>query len=324
MAVMAPERFPRWSWCVLAALAAVAGCSGASRDHSGSAADAEVDEPDAAAPAPAPDARAAANDTTAAPDDAAAPDGPPAASEAGSAPDVQPPDAGDMPAGMVLFENRGTKAGWSDCGTQQMGTVEDVTMPAFEGATALRMRQIFIGNNGTRYHSECIKRGLAAGGDYYFGQAIWIPPDWQWTTQDVVFQQWAPESPSSPWIGMMIGGSGGHHINYQVVRGPKSNAPTDAADIADLRGTWIRVVVRIHMAAAGHFEVWLNGQKTYSTTGDFSTGFARGSSIRWSTGLYAGHWHNDKPAGGSDISIWHDHARVARTYGAAEPASWHE
>ena len=322
MAVMAPEHFPRWSSCVLVALA-LAGCSGASRERAGEA-DAEGEEPDAAESAR--DAPGAPNDARPEPADAASPDGPPAGSDDSGAPlaDARPADAGDMPAGMVLFENPGTKAGWSDCGTQQMGTVEDVTMPAFEGATALRMRQIFIGNNGTRYHAECIKRGLPAGADYYFGQAIWIPPDWQWTTQDVVFQQWAPESPASPWIGMMIGGSGGHHINYQVVRGPKSNTPTDVADIAELRGTWIRAVVRIHMATAGHFEVWVNGQKTYSTTGDFSTGVARGSGIRWSTGLYAGHWHNDKPAGGNDISIWHDHARIARTYEAAEPASWHE
>jgi hypothetical protein len=222
----------------------------------------------------------------------------------------------------VIWENRGSKAGFTDCSVQQQGEITEVASPVFVGPAALRMRQIYLGNTGTRYHAECIKRGIASRTDYYYGQAMWIPSNWVWHSQNHVWQQFATEDPGAPWLGNMIGGSGYHHLQYHFVRGPMSGSETDFADISGLRGTWMRVVLRIHQATAGHFEIWLNGTRRVSRTGDFSTAYAGNSSIRWSTGIYAAAWYRSTPTGPTDLSIWHDHLRIATTYSEAEPANW--
>jgi hypothetical protein len=220
----------------------------------------------------------------------------------------------------VLFEDSGTLTGWDNYPQhpQQKGVLRTVAAPRFKGRTAIEARQTYVASDGDGYHSETVKFGAErVGEDLYFGQAIYLAKNWKFHAQNVTFQQFSPEKPEGPWLLMFVQGD-------EIRFGGSSGISGTVGKITNLRGTWIRVVVRIHMAPAGHFEVWVNGDKKYSTTGDFSTGFAGNSSIRWSTGLYAGHWQNDKPAGQSDLSIWHDHARVALSYDAAEPASWHE
>jgi MYXO-CTERM domain-containing protein len=168
-------------------------------------------------------------------------------------------------------------------------------------------------SDGLNYHSEIIKNtAQLADTDLYYGHAIYLPADWQFHGQNVTFQQWAPENPAGPWILMFVEGE-------KLRVGGAGISVVDLAPISNLRGTWIRVVTRIKMATAGNFEVWVNGNKVLSRSGDFR---ARGPSIRWSNGIYCTRWDTEAPAGQRMLSIFHDNLRIATTYDEAEPASW--
>jgi hypothetical protein len=89
----------------------------------------------------------------------------------------------------------------------------------------------------------------------------------------------------------------------------------------NLRGTWIRIVTHIKMArSGGQLEIWVNGQKRVSKTGNYAP--RKATSLRWSTGLYETYWFREKPKGPRQLTIYLDHFRVASSYALAEPANW--
>jgi hypothetical protein len=155
------------------------------------------------------------------------------------------------------------------------------------------------------------------GQDYYYGLALYLPPDWVFHDQNVTFQQWAFENPGGggPWILMFV------QNDKLRMGGSGASGSRDLASITNLRGTWIRIVTRINMTASGPFEVWVNGTRTTSASINLVVG-GDPPTIRWSTGIYCTAWRTQQPAGGSPISVWHDHLRVATTYNEAEPANW--
>src|SRR5690242_10113261 len=96
----------------------------------------------------------------------------------------------------VLFQNTGNAQGWGRVFTQRAGTITEVSSPVYKGTTAVKATQTYQTSNGQNYHSEIIKTmAHLAGQDLYYGQAIYLPPDWQFHSQNVTFQQWAPEMP---------------------------------------------------------------------------------------------------------------------------------
>jgi Polysaccharide lyase len=218
----------------------------------------------------------------------------------------------------VLFENTGTLMGWSRVYVQQQGTNTMVSAPTFEGASAIKSTQTFVVADGRGYHSERVMFDIQRNGqDYYYGLALYLPPDWVFHDQNVTFQQWAFENPGGggPWILMFV------QNDKLRMGGSGASGSRDLATITNLRGTWIRIVTRINMTTSGPFEVWVNGTKTASAPINLVVG-GDPPTIRWSTGIYCTAWRTQQPAGGSPISVWHDHLRVATTYNEAEPASW--
>src|SRR5215213_6453587 len=150
----------------------------------------------------------------------------------------------------VLFQNTGNKLGWGRVFTQKAGTIDEVASPVYKGTTAVKTTQTYQSSDGKNYHSEIIKeRAHLAGQDLYYGHAVYLPADWVFHSQNVTFQQWAPEDPEAPWILMYLQG--------EKVRlgGRGAGGDKDAGSFSGLRGTWIRVVTRIHMANPGMFEV---------------------------------------------------------------------
>jgi hypothetical protein len=218
----------------------------------------------------------------------------------------------------VLFENRGTLTGWSRVYVQEQGTNTMVSAPTFEGPSAIKSTQTFVMADGRGYHSERVMFDIQRNGqDLYYGLALFLPPDWVFHDQNVTFQQWAYENPGGggPWILMFV------QNDKLRMGGSGASGSRDLATITNLRGTWIRIVTRINMTASGPFEVWVNGTKTASAPINLVVG-GDPPTIRWSTGIYCTAWRTQQPAGGSPISVWHDHLRVATTYDEAEPANW--
>jgi hypothetical protein len=221
-----------------------------------------------------------------------------------------------QPSG-VVFQNDGTITGWDPNPTpQQKGVIKDVADPTYKGTTAIETQQTYIASNGKRYHAEVVRsHAQSVGQDYYYGQAIYLPADWQFHNQPVCFQQWAPENPGGPWLLMLINGT-----NLQYLGA--GSGYTNIASISGLRGTWIRVVTHIKLAhSGGTLEVWVNGTKALSRTGNYAPS-QKGTTIRWSTGIYATKWNTQAPKGPHVLTLYHDQFRIASSYDLAEPANW--
>lgn len=214
----------------------------------------------------------------------------------------------------VLFQNTGNTQGWGRVFTQKAGTITEVSSPVYKGTTAVKTTQTYQSSDRKNYHSEIIKeKAHLAGQDLYYGHAVYLPADWVFHGQNVTFQQWAPEEPEAPWILMYLQG------DRVRLGGRGANGDKDAGRVAGLRGTWIRFVTRIHMASNGAFEVWINGEKTFSQRGNFR---AHGPSMRWSNGIYCTRWDTEAPTGPRELTFWHDNMRIATTYEEADPATW--
>src|SRR5437762_1148384 len=79
----------------------------------------------------------------------------------------------------VLFQNTGNMMGWGRLFTQKAGTITEVTSPVYKGTTAVKTTQVYQKSDGQNYHSEIIKTmAQLAGQDLYYGQAVYLPPDW--------------------------------------------------------------------------------------------------------------------------------------------------
>lgn len=216
----------------------------------------------------------------------------------------------------VFFQNRGSVEGWDYSYTQKQGVIRTVDTPVYKGAHALEATQTYIEETGG-YHSEVLKRGAqSVGQDRYYGQAIRLASDWRFHDQNVTFQQWSPEDPEGPWLLMFV-------IGDEIRFGGSSGIKGTVGSITDLRGTWIRIVVRLKLAGDGQgaYEVWLNGRKTVSTTGTTVLP-STSQTIRWSNGIYCTAWREGTPSGPRTLTILHDNHRIASTYALAEPANW--
>ncbi len=228
---------------------------------------------------------------------------------------IEAPADAALPAG-VYFQDAGTLTGWSSHYTQKSGVLQTVTSPSYKGGDAIEARQTYVNQTGG-YHSEVIKAGAQSiNTDRYYGQAIYLPANWQWHDQNVTYQQFSPENPEGPWLLM--------YVQNTTLRFAAQSIGSNQylADASTLRGTWIRIVTRIKLSAtAGVFEVWVNGVKKISKTG---LAFLPSTSqtIRWSSGIYCTGWRDSTPLGQSQLSIFHDQARIANSYALAEPANW--
>jgi uncharacterized membrane protein YgcG len=214
----------------------------------------------------------------------------------------------------VLFQNPGNTKGWDRLFTQKAGTINEVSSPVYKGTTAVKTTQTYQTSDAKNYHSEIIKaKAHLAGQDLYYGHAVYLPADWVFHSQNVTFQQWAPEQPEAPWVLMYLQG------DRLRLGGRGAMGDKDAGRVTGLRGTWIRFVTRIHMATDGVFEVWINGEKTFSQRGNWR---AHGPSMRWSNGIYCTRWDTETPTGPRELTFFHDNMRIATTYAEADPATW--
>jgi polysaccharide lyase-like protein len=204
----------------------------------------------------------------------------------------------------VLFESRGVKKDWDSFTSPDQ--VSEVTSPIYgSGPTGLRMLQKFT--NFGSYHCEVRKHdGMRVGQDVYFGEAMQLPSNWIFHDQNVTFQQFARSDVfASPWA-LVFDGSG--------------TGQNDLGSVANLQGTWIRLVIRLKLLAnGGLFETWINGTKTASVNVSYDKG---GPGVRWSVGMYCTYWRRAKPAGLDPMILFHDQMRIATTLEEADPASW--
>jgi hypothetical protein len=215
--------------------------------------------------------------------------------------------------GIVYFSNDGTVVGWSSARPQgnTIGKVVDVTSPVYKTSTAILTEQTYVQPQGA--HSEVVLGTAQKNGeDKYYGQAIYLPLDWNTIDKNATFQQFSPESPAGPW---MLNWIQNDHIFIRV-----GGTHYDCGLIA--KGVWTKVVVRFKTTNPGIFEYWVDGVKKQSVTNVDLTILNGSPTMRWSTGIYVTWWRTDPPGPQLTRQIFHDQLRVASTYEDAEPANW--
>jgi hypothetical protein len=230
-----------------------------------------------------------------------------------AAPPGAPDAGGPAPTGTIYFSNDGTTHGWSSATPQShtIGEVVDVTSPVFKTHTAILTSQTYVKPQGA--HSEVILAAAQRNGeDRYYGQAIYLPSDWNTIDKNATFQQFSPESPAGPWNLNWIQND---HIFIRVAGTHYDCGPIKKAE-------WTRVVVRFKTTNPGVFEYWVNGKKTVSVTNVDLTIPNGSPSMRWSTGIYVTWWRTQPPGPQLTRDIYHDQLRVASSYELAEPANW--
>jgi len=217
--------------------------------------------------------------------------------------------------GTVFFQNNGTKEGWPNFPQtpQAKGTISDVNSPVFEGATAIKFTQTWIPHYSGRYHSEVVFfNSQKTGDDRFYGLTVYLQPNWVFAADNISIQQWAGDG---PWIIMEIRGH--NLVVLPHVTGIQTIAPMPA-------GQWVRIVTHLRSSRNGIFEVWVNGLKRLSLTGNFTPNSTSGE-VRWSAGEYVTGWTGKMTQPSPSFrQLFQDHYRIASTEAEAEPANWTE
>jgi hypothetical protein len=220
---------------------------------------------------------------------------------------------GTSPPGTVYFSNDGLRAGWSTSTPQggTIGRVEEVQRPAYKTSTAILTEQTYVRPQGA--HSETIlAQAQKNGEDKYYGQAIYLPPDWNTIDENATFQQFSPEAPAGPW---MLNWIQGDHIFIRV-----AGKHYDCGPIS--KGVWTRVVVRFKTTNPGAFAYWVDGVKKASNDNVDLTILNGSPTMRWSSGIYVTWWRTKAPGPQLTRQIFHDQLRVTSSYETADPANW--
>lgn len=215
----------------------------------------------------------------------------------------------------VVFQNDGTCENWPNYPQtpQAQGTISDITSPTYVGPTAIKFTQTWIPNYSGRYHSEVVYfNSQQTGDDRYYGLCVYLPANWPYANDNISIQQWAGDG---PWIIMEVRGS--NLVVLPHVTGITTIAPMPV-------GQWVRIVTRLRSTSNGLFEVWVDGARKISISGDYTPNSASGQ-VRWSCGEYVTGWTGlTTQPNPSYRELYEDHFRIASSEAEAEPTAWNE
>jgi hypothetical protein len=120
------------------------------------------------------------------------------------------------------------------------------------------------------YHCEVRKHdAMKVGEDLYFREAMQLPSNWVFHDQNVTFMQFARSDIfASPWALIFI-----QNDRLYAAFDGSGTGHTDLGSVANLQGTWIRLVLHVKLATSGGMlEAWVNGVKTGAVNGDYNKG----------------------------------------------------
>jgi hypothetical protein len=229
----------------------------------------------------------------------------------------------------VVFQNTGTTSGWDYLSTQNKGTLSAVSSPVYKGSTAVRARQIYVAGAGERFHSELGKRNVGKrGDDRYYGWAVRVPDNWQFTSQWYILSQLGIS-----YSGLSCGGEplsksylSGTTLKLEITTGAPCSSKSSSVTVATgfTAGVWHRLVYRYRFASdsAGQLQYWVDGSKKLERLNAANITSAS-NPLRWSIGLYCAQWFGRALEGSQGTrDVFVDQARVASSYNEADPSQW--
>jgi autotransporter-associated beta strand protein len=221
----------------------------------------------------------------------------------------------------IYFRNPGNLQGWNNTNTQANCYLYAVSSPAYNGSGGSIEAEDDYQGSGVRYHAEPTTYGSWNTGPTYFGYALYLPSDWEFSgTQRNVTEQYGTETNNGvifpDYYQAWIGGGTANAYQFTAINGSDENSGTMTA------GTWHTIVTEIIYGAGGSVTVWFDGNQAWTQSGTISGGGGGSPEGLWALGLYEADWDGGNE-GPQNPRILYDAAiTIASDYADANPANY--
>ncbi len=234
-------------------------------------------------------------------------------------------------AASAIFQNTGTTSGWNSINQEHYGSVTQVSNVVYQGASAIKVTQVYDPSYNGRYHSEVVKNNVYHRGDTgFYGFAFRLQNDWQFQNQPYNIAQFIADfgdtgcddyMPSSMvWIQ-------GNQLYTRVKQGTVCNQQTVTfSNLATVTaGVWHKIVIQASWKSdgTGFYKLWYDGTKVLEKY-NLSTTVADDRYLQFRVGLYANGWHDSGTMLGTQgtRSIWFDEIAAGTAFADADPDQW--
>jgi len=218
----------------------------------------------------------------------------------------------------VYFQNEGNLSGWGNTSTCPSCTLSAVSSPSYNGNGSIEARCNYT-TSGLRYHCEPTTYGSWNSGTVYFGYALYLPTNWEFSgTNRNVTEQWGTWSNGSTikpdyyqaWIG------GGNPSEYQI-SGVGGGSDLNCGTMTS--GAWHTIVTKITYGSGGNITVWFDGNQTASASGTVDGGGGGNPDGLWAVGLYEADWDGGNTGNGTSDILYNADTTIASSYSEAAP-----
>jgi hypothetical protein len=217
----------------------------------------------------------------------------------------------------LYFSNAGNIVGWSQLGpAENGGSIVDSPI-AYDGSGgSVESTCVYHGQDGTRYHSEPRWNGNWNTGTTYFGYALYVAPDWDFTGAErhVTAQFGIASGPGKTpddyqhWIK--------NNLLQMGVNGTDHTFGTMTA------GQWHTVITRITYSTTGQGQIqgWFDGHSAFEVDAiDVSGGSGDGEAL-WALGLYEADWFGGNVGPQTTRSVYNAKIAIGTTYADVDPS----
>jgi hypothetical protein len=217
----------------------------------------------------------------------------------------------------VYFYTAGNIVGWSQLGpAENGGSIVDSPI-AFDGSGgSVESTCTYHGQDGTRYHSEPRWNGNWNTGTTYFGYALYVAPDWDFT---------GPERHVTAQFGI---GSGPGKVPDDYQHWIKNNLlqmgvnGTDHTFGTMTAGQWHTVITRFTYSTTGQGQIqgWFDGNSAFEVDAINVSGGSGDGEALWALGLYEADWFGGMVGPQTTRSVYNAKIAIGTTYADVDPS----
>lgn len=221
----------------------------------------------------------------------------------------------------VYFRNPGNLTGWNNISTDTNCYLYSMSSPAYNGSGGSIEAECNYQGSGVRYHAEPTTYGNWNTNTTYFGYALYLPSDWDFSgTQRNVTEQYGTESNNlvitPDYYQAWLGGGTANVYQFSAINGSDENSGTMTA------GTWHTIVTEITYGSGGNVTVWFDGNEAWSQNGNINGGGGGSPKGLWAVGLYEADWDGGNEGPQNPRIVYNAAITIASDYNDANPANY--
>lgn len=226
------------------------------------------------------------------------------------------------------FHNSGTLSGFSSINREHNGSVTEVSNVTYEGATAIKVTQVYDPAYHGRYHSEVVKNNAYRRGDTnFYGFTFRLQSDWQFQSQSYNLAQFIADFSDTgcdDYMPTSMVWLVGNQLTTRVKNGTACAQHTTVFNnLATVSaGVWHKIIIQAKWASdgTGFYKLWFDGSKVLERYG-LSTTVADDRPFQFRVGLYANGWHDSGSLQGTQgtRSIWVDEIAIGTSFADVDP-----